>query len=196
MELVKIKEGLRIHQPEIVDATGSREAAVALILRDGLNGAEILFIERARHDGDPWSGQMAFPGGRREAGDPTPLETARRETLEEVGIDLSRSSNIGRIDDLVAPPASPAHGLVVSCHAFEVRESTPIHLNNEVRNTIWIPVAWLSDPASSVSDYRPRDYDGDFQGIRVSSQDKRVIWGLTFRFLRQFFRVATSSPLS
>src|ERR1700682_285931 len=41
-------------------------AAVAAVLRAGTTGPEILFIERAKREGDPWSGHMAFPGGRRD----------------------------------------------------------------------------------------------------------------------------------
>ena len=47
----------------------TRQAAVAAILRGGQLGTEILFIKRASKDGDPWSGDMAFPGGHREDDD-------------------------------------------------------------------------------------------------------------------------------
>ena len=74
--------------------TGARvvEAAVALILLPTSDGdLEALFIKRAEVEGDPWSGQMAFPGGRRDPVDDDLLATAARATLEETGIDLARA---------------------------------------------------------------------------------------------------------
>ena len=78
-------------------------AAVALLLREGASGPEVFFIRRAEHPRDPWSGHMAFPGGRQDAQDATLLHTAVRETQEEVGLDLSREAeHIGQLDDLQA----------------------------------------------------------------------------------------------
>jgi len=81
---------------------GVRKAAVALIFRIGQQGAlELLFIKRAEYPGDPWSGQIAFPGGREEARDASLAETAIRETREETEIDLEREGMmIGTLDDL------------------------------------------------------------------------------------------------
>ena len=59
-------------------------AAVALVLRGPAEAPGILFIKRASRDGDPWSGQMAFPGGRYDPADESEKETAIRETEEEV----------------------------------------------------------------------------------------------------------------
>ena len=67
-----------------------REAAVAMILLQGESSFEMMFILRARKEGDPWSGQMALPGGHREPQDVTLAETAARETWEETGLDLAR----------------------------------------------------------------------------------------------------------
>ena len=87
---------------EAEEEPGVRKAAVALIFRTGQDGSpELLFIKRAEYPGDPWSGQIAFPGGREESGDSSLLETATRETREETGIDLGREGLIiGVLDDL------------------------------------------------------------------------------------------------
>src|SRR2546427_9832779 len=69
-------------------------AAVMIILRDGPHGLEVLLGERTKREGDPWSGQVGLPGGRRRAEDPTVLATAVRETREEVGIDLEGQADI------------------------------------------------------------------------------------------------------
>ncbi|HYN43940.1 MAG TPA: NUDIX domain-containing protein, partial [Thermoanaerobaculia bacterium] len=62
------------------DVPVTRKAAVAVILRDGDGGVELLFIRRAEHPRDPWSGQMGLPGGRVDPGDASPLAAALRET--------------------------------------------------------------------------------------------------------------------
>src|SRR6185503_4424279 len=71
---------------------GARYAAVALMLRVGPppDGAlEMLLVKRAEYAGDPWSGHIALPGGRREPGDVSLEDTAVRETQEEIDVDLS-----------------------------------------------------------------------------------------------------------
>ncbi|KAF9435201.1 hypothetical protein BGZ76_006719 [Entomortierella beljakovae] len=63
---------------------------------------EVLFIERATRKTDRWSGHVALPGGKREEGDEDDQETAARETLEEIGLDLSDLAQfrcLGALDD-------------------------------------------------------------------------------------------------
>src|SRR5215210_8407199 len=67
---------------------GLRLAAVALVLREGLEGPELLVIKRSEAEHDHWSGHLALPGGRVEPEDESLLATAARETFEEVGLDL------------------------------------------------------------------------------------------------------------
>ena len=67
----------------------SKRSAVAIVLdKHASTDASILMIKRAEHKGDPWSGHMAFPGGRCEAFDKNGLATAKREMHEEVGFDI------------------------------------------------------------------------------------------------------------
>lgn len=189
MELAKIRQQLLKYRPDLVELKNTRSAAVALILREGKQGAEALFIERARRKGDPWSGQMAFPGGKKDPDDVSLLETAMRESREEVGIQLDSGMSIGRLDDLAAPPTSPAHGLIVSCYAFELENKLCVRPNSEVHDTIWVPVSWLLNGDNRITVFRPRDYEGLFPGMRVAVGDNRVIWGLTYRFLTGFIGI-------
>ncbi len=188
IHLADIRNLLREGKPALVETTDRREAAVSLLLREDLQGTELLLIERAHRDDDPWSGQMAFPGGRRELQDETVLDTAIRETAEEIGVHLDVRDLISRIDDLVAPRLSHAHGLIISCHVFETLR--PIHFgpNEEVHDLIWVPIAYLLRPHSHTSDYRPPDYEGVFSGFRIGDEDNRIIWGLTYRIICSFFR--------
>ena len=107
-----ITQKLAQHQP-VLSGTGDSHAAVALILDNSvsLDDPEIVFIERAQVLSDPWSGHIAFPGGRCEPGDQLPQDTAVRETEEEIGVDLSAGQLLGRLDDLTG---RRSHPLVVS----------------------------------------------------------------------------------
>jgi len=89
MHLPQIRAALAGYRPALLPARGE-SASVAMIVCDGegYGGLQVVVIERARRDGDPWSGQLAFPGGRREAGDRDARHTAERETREELAGDL------------------------------------------------------------------------------------------------------------
>jgi len=89
-------------------AEAASKAAVALIFSPperpaSGTGLELLMIKRAEHPGDPWSGHMAFPGGRVDPGDLSPADAAARETLEEVGLDLAPADPLGAMPVLQTP---------------------------------------------------------------------------------------------
>ena len=97
IRLDDIDRALGAREPTVADP-GS---AVAAILCNA-ESPQLLFIERARVEGDPWSGDIAFPGGRVEPQDDGLQAAAERETQEEIGLDLGHGRYIGRLDDLVA----------------------------------------------------------------------------------------------
>ena len=98
--LATVRRALRDHHPQVADAPDARPAAVALVLLEGPQGLEILLIRRAERADDPWSGQIALPGGRYDVGDRDLFATAVRETREETGVDLSAAERLGVLDDL------------------------------------------------------------------------------------------------
>ena len=120
-------------------------ASVALIYRRSEGGTELLFIQRARRDGDPWSGDMAFPGGRMEPGDATPRATAERETLEETGVDLTRHGRFqARLSDLITRHHSRWRPMVVTPYVYEWQGTKPVTLNHEVERVVWVPLDYLA----------------------------------------------------
>ena len=164
---------------------GARLAAVALILRAGEAGEpELLFIRRAEHPTDPWSGHVAFPGGRKDPTDATLEATAERETLEETGIDLARDGVVlGRLDDL-QPRTPTLPPIVVRPFVAAVLPLVSLTLSDECADAFWVPLAWLRDPTSRLeSVVRVRGAD-----MRVPSyrRGEHVIWGMTERILQQF----------
>ncbi len=187
--LPDIREAFARHRPNLIERPGLHRAAVAVVLRQADRGPELLFIERARHAGDPWSGHMAFPGGRVDPGDSSLQRAAERETLEEVGVSLARAELLGRLDDLQGRHAGRRDELVISGFVFHHPEPEPLVPNYEVEQTFWFPLTGLRDPQRQV--VRRFDETGafDYPGIVVGEPDRHVVWGLTHRFLQLFFEV-------
>ncbi len=173
------------HESVLADAAPDvRRAAVAAVLRpDGLGSADLLFIQRAVFAGDPWSGQIAFPGGRWEPNDSSLVQTAVRETREELGGDLARiATHIGSLDEL--HPRSPRlPPIVVRPHVFVLGESFEISMSDEVADAFWVPLATLLDPATR--DTRSVEALGARFKMPAFVVGERVIWGLTERILSQ-----------
>ena len=188
LDLAQIRLRIEAHRPALVEPADERPmlAAVALVFHQPRGGEpELLFIERAQKEGDPWSGQMAFPGGRRDPADADIAATAARETLEEVGVALERP--LGRLDDFSGSRNTRVPALVVSPFVYEARERPRLLPNAEVQSTVWIPVSWILHPDASY-DYRLEraEFTGTFPAIRY---DRYTVWGLTYRILGNLFSV-------
>ena len=182
----QIRCALAGHAPRIIRPT-AKHAAVAAVLHETTSGTEVLFIERAEHPGDPWSGHMAFPGGRVDPGDTTPQHAAERETREEVGIELASAERLGRLDDVEgAPPGFDS--LVVSAFVYHLEPRVTPTLNYEVRDALWVPMATLLDSSRHVPFFWPREQrEMHYPGILVGQPERHVVWGLTYRFVELFF---------
>jgi len=192
--LEEIRRALATRVPETASPIGSGRAAVAMVLRSASAGLEVLFIERAEHPGDPWSGHMAFPGGRLEPSERDPRTAAERETSEEVGLDLSRAELLGRLDDLHGRRAAGVPALVISGFVYHLAEVPTLRPNHEVGAAFWFPIEALQDRAQHVSYAVPAAGELPFPGIRVGEAEPHVVWGLTYRFLEVFF-TAVGRPL-
>ena len=174
---------------------GARLAAVALVLRAGEDGEpELLFIRRAERSGDPWSGPVAFPGGRKDPGDASLEATAIRETVEETGVDLARDGVIlGRLDDL-QPRAPSLPPVMVRPFVAAVGPGVTLTLNYECADAFWVPLAWLGDPASRrLTMLRERGME-----LQVYSYQRgeHLIWGMTERILQQLVAMVAAGAAS
>lgn len=192
MKLEQIQRRLAGYRPTLAESSPARSrAAVALVLYEPTpDPPELLFIERALRKGDPWSGQMAFPGGRWEASDRDLADTAVRETREEVGLDLDAA--IARLDDFQGSRAVGRHSVVVTPFVYTISARTPLTPNREVNSTVWVPLPELLDPASRrLYEFGPPEAGGPFESIFY---DPYTIWGLTYRILWNFFELLGIDP--
>jgi 8-oxo-dGTP pyrophosphatase MutT (NUDIX family) len=181
VDLSKLKTKLTLEEPA---PSRLRYAAVAIIIR-GESTPEVLLIKRAEHSGDPWSGQIAFPGGKSQPDDGTLRRTAARETLEEVGIDLSAG---GDFLGYGGPTTTHTGSMDVVPAVFALKGDPDVILNEEVASSRWVKVEDLLSPESKST------YTLGFQGRAVEMPaiiiGEYLIWGLTYRILAALLGVS------
>ncbi|HEX4599992.1 MAG TPA: CoA pyrophosphatase [Gemmatimonadales bacterium] len=184
--LAAVRHSLAGYRPKIAQWPEAQPAAVALILVEGADGLAALFIHRAEQVGDPWSGQVALPGGHREPTDPDLLATAVREAREETGVDLTAAERLGALDDL-APRTPTLPPVVVRPFVFGLTERPRLGTSPEVQRAFWLPLARLTAPAARGEiTLALRDATRTFPAYHV---DGEVIWGMTERIVTPFLEL-------
>ena len=145
-----IRSALDDYRPQLIPHhEDMKTAAVAAVVRDGAEGAEMLFIRRAENEHDPWSGQMAFPGGRQDPGDPSPLAAAIRETREELDLDLERGGVcLGRLSDVAAVSRGRPLSLVIIPFVFRIQGEPAFDPNHEVAGSCGF--RWTISPTMTI----------------------------------------------
>lgn len=187
-QLEAIHRALGVHIPDTGPSKEAvRNAAVAMVISNVEDrGLSALFIKRAEHPNDPWSGQMAFPGGRFEPYDKSLDAAARRETLEEVGLELTDEMLIGRLSDVTGGRLS-IHNLAVSAFVFHHPGPFELKPNYEVAETVWVPLSHLGDPAMIQPYVFPKDpMKREFPSWVYEGY---TIWGLTYRIIASYLRL-------
>jgi 8-oxo-dGTP pyrophosphatase MutT (NUDIX family) len=159
-------------------------AAVAVLLKREKEGFSVFFVKRVENVVDPWSGQMAFPGGKRDETDVDLKQTVVRETLEETGIDLLEGCRF--LGVLKALRSRPRPGLRILPFVVLVEYEPRVELNrNELEDFCWIRFEELVQSKTFVK------FDsGEFPACSVRN---KVIWGLTYRILENLFTVVKLS---
>jgi len=175
LDLTAIADRIRARD---TSAEPDPRAAVAAVLRPG---PDILFIRRAEHPKDPWSGHMAFPGGRRDPTDDSLEHTARRETFEEVGLDLGQGQLLGPLDDM----PTFAGGLVVRPYVWLVEDPRPLTPNHEVSAVSWTSLSTLESGAHDTT--YPLQWKGQHHEFPGYDVGPGIVWGLTYRMLHALF---------
>ena len=176
--IARLAGQLAIRTPAAIEDPFRTLAAVAVILVP--DPEAVLLIRRADREGDRWSGHMAFPGGRWSPGDSDLLATARRETHEEVGVDLSEARLLGQFDDL-APRTPTLPPVIVRPFVLVLESRQPLVPNGEVAGARWTPLDELFEPGV----YRPFEFElgGTRMLLPGYHLDQGLVWGMTERIL-------------
>ncbi|MBW3553598.1 MAG: CoA pyrophosphatase [Gemmatimonadetes bacterium] len=168
------------------------QAAVLLTLRP-TDPLELLLIKRAEKEGDPWSGHMALPGGRRQTGDATLLATALRETREETGLVVDPAAVLGELEE-VRPGSRRRFSIMVSPWVAVVDpRATITPAPAEVETALWVPLPHLA--SEEAVDELLIELEGESRAFPALSYQEYVIWGLTHRILEDFLGLARSVGL-
>lgn len=196
-----VRRALDVQPPARVAEPVRSRAAVALVLRaggargphaatgdagvappEGDGPLEALFIRRAEHPKDPWSGQIGLPGGRAEPHDAHPEATAVRETREEVALDLQRDGEcLGALDELRAMARLTPLELAIQPFVFRLHAPVEARPSAEVTRIHWLPLDELLAPeARALMDY---DWQGTTMQFPCLKLHDVVVWGLTFRMI-------------
>lgn len=148
-------------------------AAVAMAFHDG----HMLMIKRSEREGDPWSGHMAFPGGKEEDQDAGPVETATREAHEELRLELVGASLLGEVTPLRTPFKAKGKVHYVHGYVFDLPEAPGLVPNGEVQSTHWFELDRLLRGEGRGS--------FEWRGWEMPSVtlDGCFIWGMSLRMI-------------
>ena len=170
----------QIHRRPEIKANAKQAAVVVVIIESDNQEPHLILIERNEYDGHH-SGQMALPGGKMDPSDQDLRETATREVLEEIGVEIDASS-LNYITE---------HWIHVSnfwMTAFSVRLNKKLSydLNKREINRIFeIPVSFFQDPANL------QPYEVSYDGNKILSPsfvfEGNLIWGATALIMYQLF---------
>ena len=179
--IADIRRVLAGYQPHLASGDRTR-AAVAMVLHQQEEAVQLLFIERSQRDDDPWSGHIAFPGGRIDPLDGNARLAAERETREEIGLDLGTGEYLGRLDD-VTGAALP---ILVSGFVYNVGTGGRLHPNDEVKDAFWIRLNVLADAGRQCEhSFRIDNEERRFKAIDLPGPGGRVLWGISYRLVAQ-----------
>lgn len=188
LHLENIARSLSEHTPQVLSASRHSQAAVAMILREGPASPEVLFILRAEHEKDPWSGNIGFPGGKLNGPNESPQQAAERETFEELSLNLQQSRHLGRLDDLYGANLP----VLVSCFVYLVTEPVILQPNHEVATTFWTPISTLLDKERHQErTFSYQNEERDHPTVQLLDPQQPLLWGITYRLIRNFCHVCS-----
>jgi 8-oxo-dGTP pyrophosphatase MutT (NUDIX family) len=151
---------------------GEAKAAVAMIFRTRHGALQLLLVKRAVVEGDPWSGDMAFPGGKRMKGDCSIMDTVVREVQEETGIDLRACRHLGSMETVYSM-VRPSLGVLPI--VFLRDSDSEIRMNEELVSYQWVDLEVLHTSREEAT-VKGRDVSA----YRIEGE---VVWGLTYRII-------------
>jgi 8-oxo-dGTP pyrophosphatase MutT (NUDIX family) len=166
-------------------------AGVLILMYPSEQCITLVFMKRSEYDG-VHSGQISFPGGKKEEDDQDVMETAVREAEEEIGVNRRGINILGELTDLYIPPS---HFRVTPTVAFTLSRPSFVPDPDEVAEIIEIK---LPDLLSEDSLQR-RDIDLG-AGFTINAPcyyiNNHVIWGATSMILTEFLEVLKGSDIT
>ena len=175
-------------RPASAHGTPERKAAVAIVLSAGGRGVEILMIRRAVREGDPWSGHMGFPGGRRDPEDSSSQACAARETHEEIGLDLEKhGALLCELSDVNTGWRPDRPEMLIAPFVYWLDAVPTLSLNHEVDDVVWVPLGFFQEPDNRQA------LKWEWRGESIQSDayyyDDNQIWGLSLMMIDELLEI-------
>lgn len=161
----------------ISDEQGAN-AAVALLLKSKGSDFDVLFVKRVENLSDPWSGQMALPGGKREPKDKDLKETVMRETMEETGMKLDDCSFLGVLNAIRSKPKPEIK--ILPFIALLEDEPKPKLNKSELESFIWVAFEEVVQSKGIV--------ESSFGKVPAYIFADAIVWGVTYKILSKFVK--------
>lgn len=182
----KIEKILRHYKKKKITDENLKSSAVLIPLFYSQGQYHVLFAKRS-DEVNFHKGQVCFPGGGPEPGDPSLLQTALREAEEEIGLKAKDVEILGELDDNLTLTS----GYVISPFVAFIPYPYPFKLNHkEVEEIFSVPLLALMDEANFRQGYYPtEDKIGPGYAYKYEGH---IIWGATARILRQFTELLKS----
>ena len=172
----QIEEILRHHEKKKITGENLRASAVLIPLFYNQGQYHVLFTERS-DEVNFHKGQVCFPGGTQEPSDSSLLQTALRESEEEISLKAKDVKILGELDDSITLTSnyviSPFVAFIPHPHSLRTD-------GKEVKEAFSVPLSFLMDEANFKQDSYTYEYEG------------HIIWGATARILRQFIDLLKS----
>lgn len=179
----RIRAQLAAHRPDVIAEWNARPAAVLIPLYREDGEWRVLFTERT-HTVEDHKGQVAFPGGRVDDGDASRVDTALRETEEEIGLKRADVAVLGQLDELLTVTqyrVTPVVGVFPWPYPFVLSA-------HELSEVFGVPLRWLADPAHCETQYREPITTGPRIPVYYFRYQGHTIWGVTARIVVNFLQ--------
>jgi 8-oxo-dGTP diphosphatase len=156
-------------------------AAVVVLLKSTDQDFQVLFVKRTEKSCDPWSGQTAFPGGKRDPKDRNLKETVVRETLEETSINLLEGCRFLGAMEPVRSTQKPEMKILPFVVLLEKEQA--IKLNEELTEYFWTPLKELAKHKGTI--------EFNFGEYSAYIIENHIIWGLTYKIMHNLLSLSS-----
>ncbi len=161
----------------------ARTAAVLILLFPENRSIHTVFMQRPEYTGIH-SGQISFPGGKKEPDDENVVQTALREAFEETGIDPKKVNIIGTLTPLFIPVSNmivtPVTGWIDEKPSFSLKAEEVLFLINADLKRLLNP---------STIKRKPMEIRGEMVDIKYFDYDGNIIWGATAMILNELLMI-------
>jgi 8-oxo-dGTP pyrophosphatase MutT (NUDIX family) len=186
ISITSLSNYLKTYEPRrIIGRRFFIRSSVAIVLADNhsVDKINMLMIRRAIRKGDPWSGDMGFPGGRSSIKkDKNIYKTAIRELYEETGVEIKDGlENIGRLSELLTKAHEKMAPMIITPFVFKINKTPDLKKNYEVEELIWIPLSYFFNQQNRATmEVRKGKFKWSFPSY---TYNRKCIWGLSLSMI-------------